>query len=672
LFQDKSVPTESTHEYICSILSCTDISKFKIDYIKYHHIFFIDKVNFNKISIQNKFDIDSFNQFNIKINIINKLNISYNKIQNYNNYTKYRLQDLFIEYINKDQDKLEYICDHIYNNFLENAYISIGMYDVIDNIMILSNFLSIQPIQYDNYKTRHLNTQTFIDVYSKRILYHFNIQYYKSNVGLSKICNDFTKILSRNKFFIDIIYNTEFEHYVNCNMLNIFESYLNDVLINDSFVDNNIITTLYNNNNEFANIILNFSERWILKFNQNESPNVELVISLLNILPIIEINNNNNRSLYSTIFNTKIGLFDYLIHNLDMNTISLLSLYENTKKLWSDYLKSLYNRVLNIIQMGKFEYSILYTEIDMFNKLINKKNNYHKSSKIVKLFLDDLRNFIVNNTNIQKAFSKDDDNDDATDKNIKDCDIDISNITYTIINKQIYNKLDKQYIQLCDDNLYTSELKQYIKIGKTYYDKLYYTDIIEWRIEQSIINITINNMDITCNIVQYLLISSISQKEYNIDTLISTIINKKSNKEHTIIYLQSYISNLLLNNIIKLINNILIISTDDSLITHDISTFIPTLDVSQIVFNNIDLDTDSANYLRYLILTKMFKNNSTQKFKIDYLKQSILNFIDKIKFNTNLKYIFNIEIKELIECLKFLEKRDIIEQISPNEYIYVV
>jgi hypothetical protein len=182
----------------------------------------------------------------------------------------------------------------------------------------------------------------------------------------------------------------------------------------------------------------------------------------------------------------------------------------------------------------------------LFEKLIDKNGN--KYSDITKLYLDDIHNSIQIRKNIQSCkfnFV----NDKNIPQNIEQ--FDISLVDYTIINKQIYNKLNIKYNQLIDNKMYPSEIKQYLAVGQTYFSKLYETYNIEFYTEQSIINITVNNMNIICNIVQYTLISLITKNNFNIHDLIMHVVIQNSNKNDNSLYLQSYIENLLFNNILN-------------------------------------------------------------------------------------------------------------------------
>ena len=681
---------DSTIDYCNQIIKCHDISKFEVDWLKYLHIFYIDK--FNPIDINELIYLninsttnlsDNFNQLNIKFNILNCLNVSYNQTNNYNNYTLYKLQDIYISYLIQNNR----LTDHLFNSI-----ISINLEFKSKHIQLLNIFkdyiIDLQ-LSYDNYEQRTKNINVFIDIYIEWITNYLIKQYHNSKLGLDEIFEKLTSINKINESFINFKYCSNFTINVITNLIVLLEPYLDNILLNSLPIDNYIIT-IYNSvnytesNKKYEDIILNFTEKWIVKNNHSNLTNAELIENLLKILPIIDYNKSENiTKLYSSIFLNKYDLFVDIIKGLKYpithisysNTtslISLISLYNDKEILWNEYFKSLYYRIINTINISDHNDILiaLTYEYLLFEKLIDK--NGSKYADITKLYLDDIHNSIQIRKNIQSCkFNF------VDDKNIPQIidKFDISLVDYTIINKKIYDKLNTKYNQLIDDKIYPSEIKQYLAVGQTYFSKLYETYNIEFYTEKSIINITVNNMNIICNIIQYTLISLIAKNNFNIKDLIMHVVIQNSNKNDNSLYLQSYIENLLFNNIIKLDNNILILSINEDLKTYDISTFEPYLINTEIISN---LETETATdkltieYLRNLILVRMFKHNSTCIFKLDNIIEFVRNFIVKTNLNKNLLNIFLINREELIRCLSFIEKRDIIEQIKPNEYIYVV
>jgi hypothetical protein len=217
--------------------------------------------------------------------------------------------------------------------------------------------------------------------------------------------------------------------------------------------------------------------------------------------------------------------------------------------------------------------------------------------------------------------------------------------------------------------MYPTEIKKYLIIGKAYYSKLYEIYNIDYQIEQSIINISFNNINITCNIIQYTIINQIIDKSYTIKQLIKQIASDIDSIDIQY-YLETYIKNLLTNKILIMVDDKLLIS--DNVIQLDISQIsIDTPKINEIVELNVD-DLHSIEYLRYMLLTRMFKHNSTMSFKLDNIIGDVLKYIEDAKLNINLQSIFKIDQSELIRCINYIEKRDIIEEINVKEYKYVI
>jgi hypothetical protein len=700
IIQDNDSYNESPLEYVKIIIKCKDISKFKIDWMKYLHLFYIDKLKCDEICIEDlikdniklEFDINNFFQLNIKFNILNKLNTSYNHILNHNDYTLLRLQDIYIDIIINNRTIANNMFNYIININLINEK-SKSM------LVILKDYLKYREPTY-NIMIKS-NNIVFIELYSKWVANYFIKQFYSSTLELNKIFENLIQINKINELFLEIRDRSHFTIDVIEYLLILLEPYLDNVLeknlsINDIVIDTFNIINL--SKTKYNDIIIKFLEKWLSNIKKKNYPNNILVDNLLKISPIINKNKSSVIINYnSTIYNNRLDLFDYLMTLLDnqmilyydniiqfeinnnfTNLLSLILLYDNKQKLWDEYFKHLYRRVYNYLKINNLSDTIIKYEktiIQIIMSDYNIDNIYNKFSTTTKTFLDNLEASIINKNNFQKCnfnFVN-----IAGEKQI--CDIsNISNVDYIIIDKHVYDGYNKND-NLISSVMYPAEIKQYILMGEAYYNRIYEIYKIEFYIEQSIINITVNNMNIICNIIQYTLISYIVSNEYTIDELIDHISNKESNVENTILYLKSYINNLLSENIIKrLSNNKLIISNKDDLIKYDISIFEPTLESTQIIQSdttiNDDLiiDKESTNYLRYLILVKMFKHNSTRIFELDDIIKSVLDYIDNTKLNNNLKSIFNLNQDELNKCLLYIESRDIIEQVNKDKYKYVV
>ena len=173
--------------------------------------------------------------------------------------------------------------------------------------------------------------------------------------------------------------------------------------------------------------------------------------------------------------------------------------------------------------------------------------------------------------------------------------------------------------------------------------------------------------------------------QFTVFELIEHVVNnslKPSDKLNVSTLLESHIYHLIDNNIVKLINDKLYISDDDSKIS-DISDFVPHLVIKKpkksIINNSKKVDNEEINYLRLLMLSKMFKLNSTKVFNINNILNELKIFVDEyLKKNTSLENISDY-LKSIIDCrnndiidnLSYLEKRDIIEK-SKSGYIYVL
>jgi hypothetical protein len=251
---------------------------------------------------------------------------------------------------------------------------------------------------------------------------------------------------------------------------------------------------------------------------------------------------------------------------------------------------------------------------------------------------------------------------------------------------------------------FPNEIKTYLSVGKTYYDIISETKILQWNIENSIINFNIGDHNIISNIIQYTLIYHIINQQMTQIDLINHVINTTLNIDdhnNAIIYINSYISNILVKNIFKLSNNLLIfdnlylksISNIHNKII-DISNFIPSLNdlisisipeikIDLEIDTKINLENECILYLKIVLIAKMFKINSDKIYSIENIIELfniyINNYIELNKFNNNLinqiNLLKNIDNKQLLYILSYLEKRDIIEKITKNlltGYIYVL
>jgi hypothetical protein len=120
VIQDTNKYEESAFEYTKNILNCDSILTLQIDWAKYQHIFYIEQININKICDLVIINLDVLNlyELNIKFGIINRLNGSFNQIMNCNNYTLYRLQDVYINQVIANNKIANIWFDYIINTNL--------------------------------------------------------------------------------------------------------------------------------------------------------------------------------------------------------------------------------------------------------------------------------------------------------------------------------------------------------------------------------------------------------------------------------------------------------------------------------------------------------------------------------------------------------------------------
>ena len=84
------------------------------------------------------------------------------------------------------------------------------------------------------------------------------------------------------------------------------------------------------------------------------------------------------------------------------------------------------------------------------------------------------------------------------------------------------------------------------------------------------------------------------------------------------------------------------------------------------------MTNECLEYLRLMFITKMFKSNSTHKYRVSDILTELDKFINKYlnehKLNTEInniiKNLINIDQEELLKNLTSLEKRDIIEKVE--------
>ena len=190
---------------------------------------------------------------------------------------------------------------------------------------------------------------------------------------------------------------------------------------------------------------------------------------------------------------------------------------------------------------------------------------------------------------------------------------------------------------------------------------------------QYVFNFDEDNKAAILNMIQYTIINHILQDRYTIKQLINLIaFDKTCNKTYS--YLESFITNLQTHNIIEIINDKLVICNQTVELKIDITSVNIMSDNMSRLSPPIELEInkESIEYLRYMILVRMFKHNSTRSFKLDNIINDVVLYIYSSNLNENLISIYDINQSEVYKCITYIERRDIIEKINEDEYKYVL
>lgn len=681
-----------------------------------------DNIDITKLNHLNR-----FNHLNNLFEIINELNSSYNQLYNCKNYTLSRCQDYYLEFITSKEELLEQWFLGIFNG------ISLELYEKYEKknkskyhraIEILKNYLN-DEIKYDNLEIRKKSINKFVKNYSEWSVKYLINKFTENKLNLSDVFIKLFQNNNINKLFLNPEYRNSYLEQSIINLIPLWEVYLNNIYENDLQIDNNIVKT-YNliklSETNFNIITLQFCEKWQNKIknkiNIQNYVNSELYDSLKKISPLInnfkdginksdiiikyfsdiyKFEKKNNSILFQYIMTglnreIKIKYITYLkncipgsegatTNNFNIfdkinDGISLISLYDNKEYLLNQYFITTNKRINDITKKYRLNKEIIDFEFQLYNYLI--KNNGNIGSDKINTLLNNMKNSIEHLNAIHKCkINYTDSNNNKLDN------MDISKVDYVVIDKHIWINQDYKYC-LINSEIYPEDIKKSIGVGKTYYTLISETKKLEWDTENSTINFNIGKSNIISTILQYTLIWYIDNKEYTVSELIDYVINNSlnpSDKLNVVMLLESYIYNLIDNNIIKLNNDKLYLD-DKSEKNIDISNFIPSVKKQpkkNIINNSKKVDNEEINYLRLLMLSKMFKLNSTEVFNINDVLNELKIFVDEyIKKNTSLenisdyiKSIFDCTNNDIIDNLSYLEKRDIIEK-SESGYIYVL
>lgn len=712
-----------TDQYIVEIMSSLDLTKLKINWPKYLHEFYNNNLNFNDDNQKNLskrigfiltgdekivHQLNHLNRFSHMCTLfdkLNDLNVTFNKNKNFNNYTLARCQDYYLTLILHDENND--IITHWFNGIFNGVQLD-GTFKsrYLKGIEKLKDFLKRQPNFYDNYDEHEKMVDKFSDVYGKWCVKYFTNKFDGSKMTLTDIFEKLEKVNKINDIFIPL-YSSKIRGKIICEIIPCWKKYLLSTFEQNLKIDEYVINNFKNfiDVDIFCEPLIDYCNKWLDSIKKDVTPknysSPRLFTILTQISPILRcyISNNERKliNVLSKIYNFDQGVLGYIfvcinvsIKNLTdykmtceiKNTLLLLVMYENNDFMWSQYLKFLSMRITNITKKGNLNQEYINFELDIFNFLIN--NGCNSFSDKVGSYINNIKCSIENMTIIRKCKI----NYTDTNNKVVDPNIDLANISYNMIDKYIWDTIFvvKQNNNLIDTSKYPKQIKSSLSIGKTYYNLTSETKIFDWDIEKSIINYEIDDVKIISNIVQYIIIYNILDKQFTSTDLIKYIMNTQYNDAGQ--YIELYINNMISCGLIKYEDNILKFNKIKSL-NIDISTYVPVVKQIKVTTKNDDIknqfliSNESISYLRIMLITKMFKLNSTTVFPLAELNDSINGFM--IDYTSNHKFSKEINVMlqsltdtkedQILKELKYLEKRDIIEMKtidSVTGYIYVV
>ena len=271
-------------------------------------------------------------------------------------------------------------------------------------------------------------------------------------------------------------------------------------------------------------------------------------------------------------------------------------------------------------------------------------------------------------------------------------------IDYIVIDKYIWDalKLTTCPYKLLATSKYSDIMKLYLNIGESYYKIISETNTIDWNIENTIINYNIGKQTVISNFVFFTLYEQIEMNNYTKSELIDSVVNLELTENDIIDakkYLKSYINHMISNQFVNIFNGYLQINKSFNKSTLNLSKFIPEMIDDNVTEQFVDITNNeqiailptyetseiAIEYLRLMLLTKMFKTNSTKQYPLSEIYQEfttyLLTYIKSHNFDLGLVKIIEqlseLTEYEMIKNLTYLENRDIIEQTSDNSSIYV-
>lgn len=665
--------------YIKEILSNENINKLKINWAEYLHQFYISNFivdnNTNiindciKLILKEESDIDNINclsrfiHLNSLFEIINQLNLSYNQSLKIKNYTLLKLQNYYLKYITENR----YLLNHWFIGIINMSnYDDIYKTKYYYGLSILKKYL----VNESDEKTK------FINIYSYYISSYLINLYENSNISLLDVFKKLDKINNINILFFD---SDDFILKVINNLTILWDSYLKKNVLE------NYVVEMFNKiklDNNFIDATINYINSWVnvikIDITVSNYGDKNLFKNLIFISPlIIHFKSNNIIEPIKNIYKYENNLLEYIFRGLNsiikksymsrdiINCIALISIYDNKEVLWNLYLKHLINRINYLIKNNKISLDIIKNEFEIFNLLIN--NEYCNYLEKTRSYLNNIKKSIEQKNIINKCKIN---YIDVENNSIKCNDLDINKVDYYVIDKHSWNLT---YNFVIKDNLYPKEIINYLSIGKTYYDKISETTKIEWDLENSVINYSINNYNIISTVLQYAIIYHINLKEYTEEEFIDNIGNNKS-------ILKSYIDNLIDKKVIIKLDKLKLNITEDIDLTDFTPTVIKKKKEQKIKLPKITMTNECIEYLRLMFITKMFKLNSTTKYKVSDILNELNKFINKYltknklnaEINKIIKNLTNINEEELLKNLTSLEKRDIIEKVEDFSFQFVI
>lgn len=731
-----------TDNFVFDIMRTVDIDKLKINWPEHLHMFYKNHLTFSdnmereiskkilfiltgkEIELCETDNLNHLNRFTHLNNLftkINELNVSYDNIHDFKDYTLSRCQDYYLKQIINLKNNIIY---HWFNGIFNGINMDFDNYKnsrYFKGIGILKSYLARKTDNYDNNVMRSNYINDFVDIYSKWSADYLSTKFQDKATDPIEVFEKFNKIKKINENLMGSDDCIKYNVNTTINMLPCWDLYLNMVYDDNRKIDDIIIDTFNDidlTETKYCDITIKFCEKWQMKIKNMVIPdnysNSRLFDILQKICPlIIKFSSGRNKSdnvlkYFSDIYKYEQNLLGYLIIGLNVlikklynksifplklssdiiGILSLISLYENKDVLWNQYFKNTNQRLTNLMKEGDICNDIIDFEFNIYNYLIDHGCNAF--SEKTKTFLLNIKNSVDHLAVIKKCKIKYVD-EYGNDKKRNDSwtEPDINKTDYIVFDKHIWETMGVNNCPLIDKTKYPPNIKSSLAIGKTYYDIISDTKTIEWDIGNSIINYNINDSNITSNVIQYTLVWYIANNKLTKRDLIGKLTCDQQSAK----YLESYINNLMFRDIVKICDGYLVINNKLHNQQIDISTFVivkqedkehcdePVSEQPQI--KTINMTDGCLSYLRLSLLTKMFKTNSTKIYQYNNIVESLNNYIRQ--YTENHKFIP--ELENIIKCLTsidnnildreltYLEKRDIIEKITDDKtvgYIYVV